>query len=110
MTLHSTSGDLGTVFDPGIPASLTPTASYDAATNTSTWTRRTFGGPMSSGANAEPNKVLSRMTYTAPMLADGVTQIVYATVSFTGTAYLLPTDTTSTAVTTTLVPSRLVWK
>ena len=101
VTLHSASGPLGTVADPGLPF-YPPTVSYDATTNSSPWTRRTFGGPHPGGTHAYPYQVLDRMTYTAPTLADGVPEIVPATVSYTGSAYLTPADTTPSRVTVTL--------
>lgn len=103
ITLHSTSGLLGTVSDPAQTFEQ-PNVSYDAAAHSSTYRERTYGGPHSGGFNALPDQILSRLRYTAPTLADGQTAIVYGTVSYTSDVsggHVRPTPSLPNLVTVT---------
>ena len=82
ITLRSDLGPLGTISDPITRLPVIPVV-YDAPTNTSTFYAKTYGGPQSAGANAFPNQILDRLVYTAPPLPDGVTKMIYSSVSFT---------------------------
>ena len=95
ITLHASSGPVGTISDAGYKFGA-PDSGFDPETGTYTFTEKTLGGPQTSGAQAFPDQVLDRLVYRAPTLPADGSQDIQVSVTFngqelTGPGYPTPT-------------------